>query len=163
MNRNTNAHFANLPNVDIQRSVLDRSHSHKTSGNVGQLIPIYCDPDIMPGDTVSMDTSKVIRFQTLLTPMMDNCQCDIYWFFVPHRLIWDHWPNFMGENDQSPWIPQTEYTIPQLVVPRKSTSGTFDKTGTILDYIGYPVGMNDDHDVHISALPTRAYAKTVKD
>ena len=163
MNRNTNAHFANLPNVDIQRSVLDRSHSHKTSGNVGQLIPIYCDPDIMPGDTVSMDTSKVIRFQTLLTPMMDNIQCDVYWFFVPHRLVWDHWINFMGENSESPWIPQTEYTVPQLVVPKKSISGTFDKSGTILDYIGYPVGMNDDHDVKVNALPTRAYAKTVND
>lgn len=163
MNRNTNAHFASVPSVDIHRSVLDRSHSHKTSGNVGQLIPIYVDPDIMPGDTVSMDSSKVVRFQTLLTPMMDNIQCDVYWFFTPHRLVWDHWINFMGENDSSPWIPAVEYTVPQLVVPTISTTGTFDASGTILDYMGYPVGQNDTISTKVNALPTRAYAKVVND
>lgn len=163
MNRNTNAHFANLPSVDIHRSVLDRSHSHKTSGNVGQVIPVYVDPDIMPGDTVQMDTSKIVRFQTLLTPMMDNMQCDFYWTFTPHRLVWDHWPNFMGENTSSAWVPAVEYTVPQLVVPKVGTSGTFDKSGTLLDYMGYPVGQNSTIDAKINALPFRAYAKVIND
>lgn len=163
MNRNTNAHFAELPKVDISRSVMDRSWSHKTAGNVGQLIPIYVDPDILPGDTVTMDTSKVIRFETMLSPMMDNIQCDIYWFFVPHRLVWDHWINFMGENTSSAWIPQVEYSVPKLVVPDADGSGAPDLTCSVLDYMGFPVGMNTSGDVEVNALPVRAYSKVVQD
>lgn len=111
MNRNTNAHFSELPSADIPRSTFDRSFSHKLSGNTGDIIPIFYD-EILPGDTVSMDTSKVVRFQTLLTPMMDNLYCDIYWFFVPNRLVWDHWINFMGENTESAWLPP--FSIPFL-------------------------------------------------
>lgn len=162
MNRNTNAHFANLPNVDVQRSIMDRSHSHKTSGNVGQIIPVYVDADIMPGDTVSIDTSKVVRFQTLLTPMMDNIQCDVYWFFCPNRLIWDHWINFMGENTDSAWTPQVEYTVPKIRVPTPSTTGSLSKSGTILDYMGFPVGINTQ-PILINALPIRSYARVMND
>lgn len=162
MNRNTNAHFAEMPSVDIQRSILDRSCSHKFAGNVGDVIPIYVDPDILPGDTVQMDTSKVVRFQTLLTPMMDNIQADIYWFFVPHRLVWDHWINFMGENTDSAWIPHTEYSIPQLRVPPKGATSN-NKVGTILDYMGFPVEMPLTEAVEVNALPIRAYCKVMDD
>lgn len=166
MNRNTNAHFANLPSVDISRSILDKSHSHKLSGNVGDVIPIYVDPDILPGDTVSIDTSKVIRFQTMLTPVMDNIQCDIYWFFVPHRLVWDHWINFMGENTSSAWTSAVEYTVPKLVVPAGDSYAAyqnFAKKNSILDYMGFPIGQTLSNPVSVNALPVRAYSKVMDD
>lgn len=166
MNRNTNAHFSDLPSVQVERSVFDRSFSHKTSGNVSDIIPIFVDPDILPGDTVSMDTSKVIRFQTMLTPAMDQIYADIYWFFVPHRLIWDHWINLMGENSTSAWIPEVEYTVPQLVVPPTAGAGDTpnnNKRGTLLDYFGYPVEQTQVNNVKINALPFRAYCKIVND
>lgn len=163
MNRNTNAHFSELPSVDIQRSILDRSHSHKLSGNVGDLIPIFCDADILPGDTVSIDTSKVIRFQTMLSPFMDNIQADIYFFFVPNRLIWDHWQNFMGQNDTSAWVPQVEYSVPKLTVkPADADNPNSNRVGTILDYLGFPVE-NTVSNKDVNALPVRAYAKICED
>lgn len=165
MNRNTNAHFAELPKVDISRSIMDRSHKLVTSGNVGDVIPIYVDPDIMPGDTVTMDTSKVIRFQTMLSPVMDNMYCDIYWFFIPHRLIHDHFVNIMGENTESAWAPQTEYTTPKIKVPSPSATNTNNYVGSILDYMKFPVGMAyaSDEFVEICAYPVRAYAKVMQD
>ena len=166
MNRNTNSHFSEIPGVDIRRSILDRSHNHKTSGNVGDIIPIYVDPDIMPGDTVTMDTSKVIRMQTLLSPVMDNLYADIYWFFVPHRLIWDHFVNLMGENTASAWIPEAQYSVPVLKVPGPSAVNTNNYVGSILDYLGFPVGMPYEDDVsyvEVSALPVRAYSKIMLD
>ena len=75
------AHFANVPGVDIQRSRFERPKNHKFTGNVGDLIPVYVDPDSMPGDTVTMDTSKVIRFQTMLSPVEGNAFMDFFWFF----------------------------------------------------------------------------------
>lgn len=41
MNRNVESHFSELPSVDVPRSIFDRSHTHKTSFNVGDLIPFY--------------------------------------------------------------------------------------------------------------------------
>ena len=151
MSRNQESRFAMNPtNIDIQRSSFTRPHSVKTSFNVGDIVPFYLDQDVLPGDTFQIDTSKVVRMQTLLTPMMDNIYLDTYFFFVPNRLVWKHWKEFMGENSDSAWLPEVEYTIPQI----KSPSGGFD-VGTIADYMGVPTGVGN---LSMSALPFRAYA-----
>ena len=117
MSRNAESHFAvNPTRIDMSRSRFDRSSSYKTTFNVGQIIPFYVD-EVLPGDTFSIDTSKVVRMQTLLTPVMDDIFLDTYYFFVPNRLTWNHWKQFMGENTESAWIPSVEYEIPQLTAP----------------------------------------------
>lgn len=151
MNRNVESHFAlNPTNIDIRRSTFDRSHSLKTSFNVGDIVPFFLD-EVLPGDTFNVDTSKVVRLQTLLTPVMDNIYLDTYFFFVPNRLTWSHWKQFNGENTESAWIPQTEYEIPQITAP---ASGGWS-VGTIADYLGVPTGVSN---LSVSALPFRAYA-----
>ena len=151
MNRNVESHFAlNPTNIDIRRSTFDRSHSLKTSFNVGDIVPFFVD-EVLPGDTFNVDTSKVVRLQTLLTPVMDNIYLDTYFFFVPNRLTWSHWKQFNGENTESAWIPQTEYEIPQITAP---ADGGWS-VGTIADYLGVPTGIPS---LSVSALPFRAYA-----
>lgn len=151
MNRNVESHFAlNPTNIDIQRSTFDRSHSLKTSFNVGDIVPFFID-EVLPGDTFNVDTSKVVRLQTLLTPVMDNIYLDSYFFFVPNRLTWSHWKQFNGENTESAWIPQTEYEVPQITAP----ADTGWSVGTIADYLGVPTGVPN---LSVSALPFRAYA-----
>lgn len=152
MSRNAESRFATNPtNIDIQRSSFTRPHSVKTSFNVGDIVPFYLDQDVLPGDTFQLDTSKVVRMQTLLTPIMDNIYLDTYYFFVPNRLVWKHWKEFMGENTQSAWLPEVEYTVPQL----KSPDTTGFAVGTIADYLGVPTGVPN---LSMSALPFRAYA-----
>lgn len=150
MNRNTESHFSLSPHVDISRSRFDRSASLKTSFNAGDIVPFFLE-EVLPGDTFSVDTSKVVRMQTLLTPMMDNVYLDTYYFFVPNRLVWDHWKEFCGENTESAWIPETEYTMPQITAPANSGWSV----GTLADYFGVPTGVPG---LSISALPFRAYA-----
>lgn len=150
MNRNTESHFSLAPHVDISRSRFDRSASLKTSFNVGDVVPFFLE-EVLPGDTFSVDTSKVVRMQTLLTPMMDNVYLDTYYFFVPNRLVWDHWKQFCGENTESAWIPETEYTMPQITAP----SDTGWSVGTLADYFGIPTGVPG---LSVSSLPFRAYA-----
>lgn len=157
MNRNQNSHFSKNPQVDIQRSRFDRSHSVKLSGNVGDLIPFYCD-EVLPGDTFQIDTSKLVRLQTLVTPVMDNIYLDTYYFFVPCRLVWEHWREMMGENTSAPWFPEVEYSVPQVTSPLPSGGGSSESgwaEGTIADYMGIPPGVRG---LSISALPFRAYA-----
>ncbi len=164
MNRNTEVQFSQLPAVDIQRSTFNRSSSHITTFNVGELIPIYCD-EILPGDTAMINTSKVVRLQTLLTPIYDNLYLDTYWFFVPNRIIWDHWEEFCGANNSSAWSPSTTYSMPKIASP----SGTGFASGTIADYLGIPVGVDfvaegENALAHFpTSLPFRAYARICND
>ena len=116
MNRNVESRFSEIPSVNIERSIFDRSSTHKTSFNVGELIPFYID-EVLPGDSFKVTTSKVCRLQTLLTPVMDNLYLDTYFFFVPNRIVWSHWKEFQGENSASAWAPTVEYQIPSISSP----------------------------------------------
>lgn len=150
MSRNANSRFATNPvRLDMSRSKFPRNFTHKTTFNAGQVIPFYVD-EVLPGDTFQVRTSKVVRMQTLLTPVMDNVYLDTYYFFVPNRLVWEHWKQFMGENTESAWIPQVEYEVPQLTAPANGW-----EVGTLADYMGIPTGVKG---LSVSALPFRAYA-----
>ena len=151
MNRNVESHFAlNPTRIDLSRSTFDRSSSVKTSFNAGDIVPFFVE-EVLPGDTFNVKTSKVVRMQTLLTPMMDNVYLDTYYFFVPNRLVWKHWKEFNGENTESAWIPETKYEVPQITSPANSGWAV----GTIADYFGIPTGVPN---LSVSALPFRAYA-----
>lgn len=144
-------HFTFAPtNIDIRRSMFDIDHTVKFSGNIGELIPFF-HADVLPGDTFKIETTKVIRLQPLVAPIMDEVILDTYYFFIPNRLVWEHWTNLMGENTSSAWTPQITYEVPQLVIP----DGGFD-VGTIADYLGVPPKQGAGEE--ISVLPFRAYA-----
>lgn len=156
MSRNENSRFAlNPTNLDISRSKFNRSSTYKTSFNVGQLIPFYVD-EVLPGDTFQVKTNKVVRMQPLVSSPMDDLYFDTYYFFVPNRLVWEHWKQFNGENTQSAWIPTTEYAIPQVTAP----ASTGWQIGSLADYFGIPTGVPG---LSVSALPFRAYALIVNE
>lgn len=143
MNRNTESHFSKAPIVDIPRSKFDRSFTHKTTFDAAELVPCYW-ADVMPGDTVSMKTSEIVRMTTPLTPVMDNAWLDIYFFFVPNRIINNTWINFMGENTNGPWVEEHEYHIPQTKSPRlwedNDVGGNCGwKAGSLANYLGCPM------------------------
>lgn len=166
MNRNSNSRFAQAPQVDIQRSTFDRSSGHKTTFNAGKLVPIYVD-EVLPGDTFEMKTSTIIRGSTPIFPVMDNANLDIYFFFVPNRLVWDHWKEFNGENTASKWEQTVEYSIPQMAPPPADPAPVPSKPagwerGTLADYMGIPTqigpGTSQTNPQYtVNHLPFRAY------
>lgn len=155
MHRNVETRFALNPSIDIGRSTFDRSSSVKLSFDVGELIPFYVD-EVLPGDTFKISTSRVVRMQSLLTPIMDNIYLDTYYFFVPNRLVWEHWREFNGENTESAWVQQVEYSVPQVTSP--ATTGW--EVGTLADYFGIPTGVAG---LSVNALPFRAYGLIVNE
>lgn len=177
MNRETQAHFAQIPSMDISRSKFDRSFIHKSSCNTGELVPIYVDCDIVPGDTITMRVADLIRMTTPITPVMDELKADFYFFFVPNRLVWDNFKKFMGENDTAPWIQTTEYQIPQLRINNNGNQdnklGATVLKGSVLDHMGIPTNYSwkiykeivtdpnteesTKRTIEITALPTKAY------
>lgn len=150
MNRNSENHFAlNPTNIDMQRSRFDRSQGHKTTFNTGDLIPIFVD-EVLPGDTFNLDMSAAVRMSTPIFPVMDNANIDTWFYFIPSRLLWTHFPEFNGENTLTAWEQTTEYEIPQLTTPEGGW-----KKGTIADYMGIPTKISN---LSVNALPFRAYA-----
>ena len=149
--------FSDAPvNLDLQRSKFQRNFNHKTTFKEGDLVPVYFD-EVLPGDTFSLDSSFLVRMSTPVFPVMDNSAIDLYFFFVPNRLVWSHWQEFCGENTSAPWTQTTEYQIPQLLFDTKE--GVFDYGATnysVMNYLGIPsvIGSNS---VSVSDLPNRAY------
>ena len=158
MNRNKDAGFNQVPRLDITRSRFKRRQDVKLTMNAGQLIPFYVD-EVLPGDTFSIDQAAIIRMTTPIFPVMDNCYMDIYYFFAPCRILWEHFKRFMGENDAGPWTQTNNYYIPQVSVVGKSDKPA-PYEGSIMDYMGIPtkVSKGDDTKFSVNALPFRAYA-----
>lgn len=148
MNRNSEYNFAQNPQVGVSRSRFQRNSDNKTTFDTGDLIPIYLD-EVLPGDTHQIDVACVMRMATPIFPVMDNAYCDFYFFFVPNRLLWEHWKEFMGENKETAWTPKTEYSVPQVTAP----AGGWEE-GTLADYLGLPTKVEG---ISVSALPGRAY------
>lgn len=149
----SNSYFSQYKSdLDRPRSRFDRSSSVKTSFNVGDLVPFYLD-EVLPGDTFDVETSFVTRLQTLITPPMDDLFLDMYYFFVPSRLCWTHWKEFMGESTSS-WTADVTYQIPQLVVADTSANKKGIQ-GSVLDYLGVPTDWFGK--MSISRLPVNAY------
>lgn len=146
--------FNEIPAVDKQRSQFDMPYDVKTSFNQGELVPLAVYP-ILPGDTIKLDFAHVTRMTTPIVPVMDNAMLDVFAFFVPWRLIWDHSREFFGENTQTHWEPQVEYELPQIEPP----SGGWSE-GSLADQLGYPTGISGKTYNH---LRMRAYCKIWND
>lgn len=150
MNRNSEQHFAQVPHAEIRRAKFERPFNLLTTMNEGDLVPIYVD-EVLPADTFKINLNALVRMATPLYPVMDNANIDFYFFFVPARLLWNHFQNLMGQNDSTFWAEPTEYTTPQTTAPADGW-----KVGTIADYMGIPTGVKG---LSVNSMPFRAYAK----
>lgn len=161
---NSNYNVAGLPIIDINRSKFDKSHSHKLTFNVGDLVPIFYD-ELPPASTVNIRVNKLVRLTSALQyPIMDNLYFDTYFFAVPKRLCWTHFVNFMGENTEGAWYPNVEYNTPTLSTGNRATLEDDDKADdtpfgfpycSVADHFGIPI---NTYGFKVNALPFRAYA-----
>lgn len=148
--RNAQSHFGEIETPNVKRSTFPLLFHNIGTCNVGQIIPFLAYSDILPGDTMSSETTAIIRMQTPLNPTMDSLIYDTYYFSVPHRIVWEHWKEFMGECSDAAWETSTEYTVPMINAP----ASTGITKGTIADYMGLPKGITG---ISYQALPFRAY------
>lgn len=147
--------FSSVPNINISRSKFTARYHHKTSFNMGKLIP-FDIIEVLPGDTFKLKMNEVCRISSaLIRPIMDNLFLDVFYFFVPNRLSMDKWNEVMGENTKGFWVPATE---------QKVYTHQFGEVvqGSIPDYMGLPLGNYYStagfHYPTVSLLPFNAYA-----
>lgn len=148
MSRHSVQHlFSQVPTAQIPRSKFNRSHGLKTTFDSGYLVPIFVD-EVLPGDTFTMNCTLFARVATLISPIMDNMYMDTFWFFVPERLLFDHFQAMCGEQDNP--TDSTDYLFPTI----KSPTSTGFEVGSIADYFGLPTGVPN---LEVRAEPFRAY------
>lgn len=127
-----------------KRNVFDLSHERKFSMNMGQLIPILCE-EVIPGDSFRMNTEVLMRLAPMVSPVMHRVNVYTHFFFVPNRLVWDEWEDFITGGEDGSDLP---------VLPYKSITSSED--GLLVDYLGFSKGA-DGVVSKMNALPIRAY------
>lgn len=142
--------FSDAPAMYMKRTKFDRSHVYKTTFDSGKLIPVFVD-EVLPGDTTRMSVNYFARLATPIKPIMDNIYLDWFFFFVPNRLVWEHWQNFCFEQEDPG--DNTDYVIP--TTSAGDTSDTSKAIGSLWDYFGLPIGLSNGSGINVSALPFR--------
>lgn len=136
-------------------SKFDLSHERKFSMKMGDLVPIMLQ-EIVPGDSFRASSEVFMRFAPMLAPIMHRVEGTIHHFFVPNRLTWNSWEDFItgGEDGTlNPAFPTVEIT--------DSRKSEFFSDGTLADFLGVapvPDGVTITDTIHINHLPFRAYA-----
>lgn len=130
----------------MKRSKFSLSHYKLFSSDMGELIPCGLT-EVLAGDTVQQATSALIRCSPLLAPVMHPVHVRIHHWFVPHRLVWDDWEDFITGGPDG----MDTSVFPTITFG----GGTGAAVGSLADYLGVPPLVNN---LECSALPFRGYA-----
>ena len=130
------------------RTFFNLSYSKKFNCDMGKLIPIMCD-EVVPGDVFKIGNDFTIRFEPLISPVMEDIYARVLYFFVPYRLLkrdclgdmngagsvngdtFD-WEDFLAQGKDGKTITQV---LPRWI-PTKNTKYS------LWDYLGFPVGIS---------------------
>lgn len=141
-----------------KRNLFDLSHEKPLSFKMGYLVPILCE-EVLPGDKWRLSTELLLRFAPMLAPVMHRVDCRTEFFFVPNRLVYDDWREFItgGEDGQQvPPFPLTNFNN------NVSFANNHVIDGSLADYLGiatHPRGSYQSNATFapVSELPARGY------
>ena len=136
--------FGRTGTLQPARSMFDLSYEKKFTCDMGQLIPVCCE-EVVPGDFFKIGNQSVIRFQPLVAPVLHEINQYVHYFFVPYRLLWDDWEDFITggvTGDLSPGIPRW--------------TPTNNAIGSLWDFLGFPTGVVPTGALPLD-FPRRAY------
>lgn len=148
--------FTQTPVTKPRSNTFDLTHDRKFTCKMGQLVPI-CLIDTVPGDNIYIKPSSLIRFAPLVTPVMHRCKVYMHFFYVPNRIVWDGWEDFItgGPNGDSE-------TVHAQISNSFGAGAAIDGYGTLWDYFGLPSEadtINGGDEVFVNAIPFAAYQK----
>lgn len=130
----------------MKRSKFNLSYTKLLTCDQGELIPIGLT-EVLPGDTIQHSTSALLRVAPMLAPVMHPVRVNIHHWFVPNRLVWSAWEDFITGGPSG-----TDASVfPTIAMPGAGGAAV----GSLADYLGVPTGVNS---LAVSALPFRAYA-----
>ena len=141
----------------------DLSHDKMLTTQMGKLYPVLCQ-EMVPGDRFRVQSDMMCRTVPLVSPAFGSLKAYVHYFFVPNRLLWDQWEDFItgGETGEDrPVPPYVSYA--DLIRDTSTRSGVTDNVGlnALWDYFGLPIGKDQGssniNPTPISLLPFKAY------
>lgn len=144
--------FSKVGGAHPRRNKFNLSFDVKTTADMGTLYPVGTPMMMVPGDSFRIGHEVVAQLQPLVAPIMADISIYFYDFFVPFRLLWDKWEEFITRGVDGDSTPPLPYYSP------RTTSAQSPKTGkgSNWDYFGFPVGVDETH-VKVLDFPWRAY------
>lgn len=130
----------------MKRNKFSLSNYKLLSCDMGELIPCGLT-EVLPGDSIQQATNVLLRCSPLLTPVMHPVDVRVHHWFVPHRLVWEDWEDFItggADGNDTSDFPTITFS-----------GGSGAAVGSLADYIGVTPGVNN---LEVSALPFRGYA-----
>lgn len=124
----------------MKRSKFSLSNYKLATFDMGQLIPVGL-VEVLPGDTFQHNVSALLRCSPLVAPVMHPVDVCVHNWFVPHRIVWDGWEDFITGVDES-GFPLATQTV---------------AAGDLYDYFG--MGLGSTGVVAINKLPVYGYNK----
>lgn len=130
----------------ISRTKFSNDFNFRTTFSSGYLFPIYAG-ETLPSSEKSINVAELVRSITPLGPTMDNSFLDVFFFFVPNRLLWDHWEEFIAGYNKEAWAQDVEYTVPKIVFSEKDVlipdEGLYDRNQFLHSFLDYLPGACD--------------------
>ena len=135
-----------------QKSAFDLSREVKLSGNMGELIPVYVE-EVLPSDEFQVNTEIMIRLAPMISPVMHRVNVYLHYFYVPNRIIWNEWEDFITGGQDGLSSP----TYPVSNIPQTDNK-------PLCDYMGLPItdGLGSEN-IQVSLLPFYAYQQIYND
>lgn len=131
----------------------DLSHEKKLSCNMGDLIPVLLS-EVVPGDRFRVNSEIMLRFAPMLAPIMHRVNVWTHYFFVPNRIIWNEWEDFITGGEDGLQQPVHPYIRSQdMFTQGKAVNGS------LADYLGIPEITDSLATTRFNALPFRAYTE----
>ncbi len=129
-----------------KRTAFSHSRYRLQTMEMGTLTPCMTPLEVLPGDTIRKSALALIRNAPLATPVMHPCFIRIHDWFVPFRLLWDNWPDFITGGEDG---------LNASVVPTLQSASL--ARSCLCDYLGVPPD-NYGRTIDINAYTARAYA-----
>ncbi len=136
--------FTSIQNTKPSSNTFDLSHDRKMSLDMGDLVPIHV-MECVPGDKIKMSTSQMLRFAPMVAPIMHRVNLYTHFFFVPNRILWDNWEDFITGGEDG---------TDASVFPTFEIGSS--ENGSLFDYLGVP-SADFNPFLKLSALPAAAY------
>lgn len=143
MSKRMRAQYQKVKTLKPSRSLFDLSHEWLSTCDAGLLYP-FCWSEMSPGDTFHLANEIVVRAQPLLAPILHQINAYTHYFFVPYRIIWDEWENFItgGTEGEYGGYERGEDADPSEVSPSLPRwSPTNNQVGSLWDSLGLPTGV----------------------
>lgn len=127
-----------------KRSKFSLSHYVLKTCKMGYVLPVGL-VEVLPGDSFRHATSVFMRLAPMLAPVMHPVTVRIHHWFIPTRLLWDDFEDFITGGPTNTDVSE----FPTITAP----SGGF-AVGSLADHLGLPPEIGG---IEVSALPFRAY------